>query len=200
MRDIAVALTAKTVFPDLQPDQIKVAKIAIDTLKSLYPSAGLRTQQPPVSAAMPTGPATPKVDIAKHKSALDALLPSIGTAPGGRAFEGWFVSLANDCGMKARARYSTQTRELDGSIEVDHAVYLLELKFTSDKSDAPAVGDFLSKVGGHAAGTVGLFVGMMGFTKNAVDVASRAGSPVFLMDGVHIYRVLHGSIGLSDLI
>lgn len=200
MRDIAVSLTAKSFFPDLEPEQIRVAKIAIEALKGLFPAASLRSQQPPTppEAAAPRQPA--RIDVEPLRTRFDEIYLQLGTAPGGRAFETWFVEFANAFGLSARGRYNTSEREFDGSLSLDGSTYLLELKFTGDKTDASDVSNFRDKVSGHASGTLGLAVSVTGYTSNAIATAARAGSPLVLMDGAHLYRVLQGGQRLDDLI
>jgi hypothetical protein len=201
MRDIAVALMAKTVFPGLEPHQVKVAQVAISALGPLWATGRSPRPEPTAASSVaPAAPPRPSINLVAHREKLERLMPSLGTAPGGRGFEEWFISLANDSGLTAREGYRTQYRQFDGSLNVGNNVYMLELKFTSEKSDAPAIGDFVSKVRGHAAGGLGLFLGMMGFTSNAVATASQAGSPIVLMDGAHLYRVLHGGAQLGTMI
>lgn len=201
MRDIALGLAAKSVFPDLEPDQIRIAKIAIRSLGECIPAVSLRVQQS-VSSSGPTPESMSKVqriDVDGFRRRFEEALPLLGTADGGRTFERWFVDFAVAHGLLARGKYNTAEREFDGSLIVDAHTFLLELKFTKDKSDAPDVSNFRDKVQGHAAGTLGLFASVSGFTVNAVRTASRAGSPVILLDGAHLYRVFHGH-RLDDLI
>lgn len=202
MRDIALGLAAKSVFPDLEPDQIRVAKIAIQNLAECFSEVSLRQQQPArarSSAAVDEMKTTEQLDLAQYRRRFDDLLPELGTSVGGRKFETWLIEVAKAHGLSARGKYTAAGREFDGSVVVDQTTYLLELKFTANKSDAPDVSNFRDKLNGHAAGTLGLFVGVSGFTATAVDVASRAGSPVLLCDGAHLYRVLQG-LRLDDLV
>jgi len=140
-----------------------------------------------------------RVDFESFRRRFEDMLPLLVTADGGRTIERWFVDLALAHSLTARGKYNTSEREFDGSLVVDQSTFLLELKFTNDKSDAPDVSNFRDKVQGHAAGTLGQLASMSGFTSNAVATASRAGSPPVLCDGAHLYRVLQGK-RLDDLV
>lgn len=201
MRDIAIALAAKNVFPDLEPDQVRIAKLAIQSLAGCFPSVALRSQQPVAQNGDVASAAkrTATIDLEGFRSRFEKMHQMQGTADGGRAFEKWFVELAAAHQLTARGKYNTSEREFDGSIVVGLSTFLLELKFTEGKSDAPAISNFRDKVLGHAAGTLGLFASVNGFTSNAITTASRAGSPLLLCDGAHLYRVLQGK-RLDELI
>ena len=78
--------------------------------------------------------------------------------------------------------------------------YLGELKFTTSPVDPVAIGDFFKKVTDKADNTMGVFVSISGFTEVAKKDASSAKTPLLLLDHSHLYLVLSGIMGMSDVI
>lgn len=91
--------------------------------------------------------------------------------------------------------------QIDGSFVLDHDVYLLEAKWTRDRTDQKELYAFRVKVEGKASYTRGLFVSISGFTAPALAAVSQGKTPNFMMmDGAHLYRVLDGQLGLDVLL
>jgi hypothetical protein len=200
MRGIALSLAAKTVFPDLDPSAIGLAKLAIQGLRELFPAVKVNNQTHHGTHRAAANECAKPIDLTTFKRSFLELLPSMGTADAGRRFEDWFVQLATAFSLRAKGKYRTADRELDGSLQHDAFTYVLELKFTGDKTDASDVSNFRDKVMGHAAGTLGLLVSVSGYTQNALSVANRAASPVILLDGAHLFQVIEGQLTLNELI
>jgi hypothetical protein len=78
--------------------------------------------------------------------------------------------------------------------------YLAELKFTTSPADPVAIGDFFKKVTDKADNTMGVFVSISGYTEVARKEASSAKTPLLLVDHGHLYLVLSGIMGTSDVI
>jgi hypothetical protein len=146
-------------------------------------------------------------EVSKRHHRLDALadrLNSLSTELGkqgaGYAFEGWFYDLLEYFEVVNRRPYKIQGRQIDGSVTIDGTTYLVELKFTTDQSDAPDIDIFRSKVLSKADNTMGIMVSISGYSSVAVSEASRDKTPLLLLDHRHLYLLLTGSIRCPDLI
>lgn len=125
MRDIAVSLTAKTVFSDLEPETIKVAKVAIDSLRSLFPSMSVKKQ-----SMESVGDATARTDVKvspnvdQFRAEFLTLQTQLGTSHGGTAFEEWALGIK---GGFSQSGYETPSRYLPLSqvIKCFHALALV---------------------------------------------------------------------------
>ena len=102
--------------------------------------------------------------------------------------------------MVNRRPYKVQGRQIDGSLTIDGTTYLIELKITTDQSDAPDIDIFRSKVLSKADNTMGIMVSISGYSSVAVSEASRDKTPLLLLDHRHLYLLLTGSIRFSEVI
>jgi hypothetical protein len=205
LRGFADGICAKATFTDLTPEQQLVTQNRQELLRQLLSGRGGKRSIPgcdPLVALRPSDllAAQTMRSFADLRRELESLVQQIGTAPAGVAFEQWLIRLAIASGLDARGRYIANGREFDGSICVDSDVYLLEAKFRLDKADAPDISNLRDKVAGHADGALGVFIAMSGFTSNAVATASRAGTPLILLHGQHLFTALSGTVTLADLV
>lgn len=139
--------------------------------------------------------------LEKLRADLNELVPKQGTQAGGYAFEQWFYKLVNYFEVTARPPYKTDGRQIDGALDLDGTTFLIETKFTANPSDAPDIDIFISKVTQKADNTMGIFVSISGFTKVAIEQASRDRTPILLLDYSHIYNlILSGAMTLPDTI
>ena len=123
-----------------------------------------------------------------------------GTPEGGYAFQEWFFDLVKFFDLEHRRPYVTDGRQIDGSVTHEGTTYLVELKFTNSQCGAPEVDIFLAKVNSKADNTMGLFVSMAGYSSVAISGASKAKTPLLLLDASHIFLVLQGLWALPELI
>lgn len=205
LRAFAEGICAKVAFTDLTPEQQLVTQKRQELLRQLLSGRGAKRiakECDPLIAMRPSDllAAQTMRSMADMRRELEALIQQIGSAQAGSAFEHWLIRLAMSSGLDARGRYTANGREFDGSICVDSDVYLLEAKFRLDKADAPDISNLRDKVAGHADGALGMFVAMSGFTSNAIATASRAGTPLILLHGQHLFTALSGTVTLGDLV
>lgn len=107
----------------------------------------------------------------KYKEWLEA--PD-GATPGwyrkrGYAFEQILKSCLDFEGLDPRASYKADGEQIDGSFFLDGSVFLLEAKWHKDELPASAIYQFKGKVDGKLVGTIGVFISMSGYSKDAVD-------------------------------
>lgn len=99
-----------------------------------------------------------------------------------------------------RKPYVHGGRQIDGSLTLDGTTYLIELKFTATQADAADIDTFFKKVTSKADNTMGIMVSISGYSHVAKKEASGARTPILLLDHGHIYLVLSGIIGFTDVI
>ena len=85
----------------------------------------------------------------------------------GQQFEPWLTKLL--ASQEPRTRYRAKGEEIDGSFLHHNRPYLLEAKWHRDPLPASAIYAFKGKVDGKLAGTLGVFISMSGYAKDAVD-------------------------------
>ncbi|URQ85562.1 restriction endonuclease [Pseudoalteromonas sp. SCSIO 43088] len=84
-----------------------------------------------------------------------------------------FENILNAClqadGLEPRSGYKTEGEQIDGSFFLDGSVFLLEAKWHKDPLPASSIYQFKGKVDGKLFGTLGIFISMSGYSKDAVD-------------------------------
>lgn len=147
---------------------------------------------------------TPVAATAVLRSSLperyQSLLMRVGEREAGIEFESLVCDLARVDGVEVKEPYRAGGRQFDGSVEVDGKVYLLECKLRKTKSDSKDISDLRDKVLGTADLTQGIFVSIGGYTSCAIDNASRAKSPLVLLDFQHVSALVTGVVGFSTLV
>ncbi len=139
-------------------------------------------------------------DLTKLSDRLNALVPQLGTAEGGYAFQSWFYDLVAYFELSHRRPYNVEGRNIDGSVTVDGTTYLVELKFPAEQAGAPDVDVFRRKVESKADNTMGIMISMSGYSDPAVKAAGGDRSPILLLAHQHLYAVLGGVLKLHELI
>jgi hypothetical protein len=192
----------------------------IETLQALVAAAGFRIrdlEDPEFIRALPSAsrparrdtrvPVENEATTIADKAVLDRLKTRLdelaGYAPSARgiAFEGFLNELFQAFGLAPKGAFSLRGEQIDGSCEVGGNTYLVEAKWTSDKTGQ---GDLLilsGKVGGKAQWARGLFVSFGGFSQQGLE-AFKTGKQTNLIcvDRDDLRCVLGGQIHLGDLI
>lgn len=140
------------------------------------------------------------LDLEKLSNRLTELSKSLGTQEAGYGFQDWFYDVADFFEVVNRKPYSSNGRQIDGSITVDGTTYLLELKFTREQSGSSDIDSLHKKVTSKADNTMGIMVSISGYSSTAITEASGPKTPLLLLDHSHIYMLLGGSISLEELI
>lgn len=209
---MAVFLAEQTSFPDLRNWEDSAVKIqdaskAVAELKFL-----IRRQTEEVRAEEEKEAAKIKarderaavqrnqISLALLMNRLNELAPTMGTSPGGYAFQDWFYDLIVFAEIEHRKPYVTSGRQIDGSLTVDGTTYLIELKFTKEQAGSPDIDIFRGKIESKADNTMGLFVSMSGYSSVAIAEASGKKTTMLLMDASHIYLALTGGMHIADIV
>lgn len=210
--EMAVALAEQTTFPDLrtwEDSEIKIAaaKLAVAELRSLIKQQDEKVRNEreiEASKAKARAERTmvqrERMDLGKLQQRVADLHATMGTAPGGYAFQDWFYDFIDFAEIENRRPYVTAGRQIDGSVTLDGTTYLVELKFTLKQAEAPDMDIFRSKIESKADNTMGLFVSMAGYSSVAINEASGKKTTILLLDASHIYMVLTGGMSFAEVV
>lgn len=210
--EMARNLSELTSFPDLRnwedsQQKIRDATKAVAELKDYMRAQDeeIRTEKEREEAKLRAREHRQRVqrsltDKAKLQQRLDALHTAVGTSQGGYAFQDWFYDLLDYCEIQNRRPYNNAGRQIDGSLTHDGTTYLVELKFTGDQADAPAIDSLRSKVDDKADNTMGIMVSISGYSSVAQKQASGRKTTLLLLDAMHLYLFLSGTLAFGDII
>ena len=94
----------------------------------------------------------------------------------GRDFEKFLQALFEAEGLKPRLRLRPSGEEIDGSFLLGGRVFLVEAKWHAHPMPASALYAFKGKVDGKLVSTIGIFVSMSGYSKDAVNALTAGKS------------------------
>lgn len=118
----------------------------------------------------------------------------------GYALEKLFTDLMRVSGIPVEEPFRIQGEQIDGAIKYDGHYYLIELKWTADKSAPKDIGHFFYKVEGKLQAR-GLFLSMNGFTDGAIETLPKGKElKVLLLDGNHFANVIYGHYKFQELL
>ena len=119
----------------------------------------------------------------------------------GYAFEKFLTALFNIFGMKARSPFRLTGEQIDGSIEFEGNIYLIEAKWQNALVGNTELLTLHGKVGGKATWSRGIFISYSGFTQEGLEAFSR-GRPTNLIavTGQDLYFILDGGMSLDQMI
>ncbi|RZJ85438.1 MAG: hypothetical protein EOO64_00685 [Massilia sp.] len=98
----------------------------------------------------------------------------------GRAFEVIIKRILSNEGMEPRGSLRPSGEEIDGAFCMFSRTFLLEAKWRKDAIPASDLYAFKGKVDGKLVGTLGVFISMSGYSKDAID-ALKAGKEINLI-------------------
>ncbi|RYE40113.1 MAG: hypothetical protein EOP24_42070 [Hyphomicrobiales bacterium] len=199
-------------FPDLRDWEDSAEKIAAATKAVAELKAYLRSQDEEIRSEREREEAKERAraertrvqrsltDKVKLQQRLDALHPSVGTQQGGYDFQDWFYDLLDFCEIQNRRPYVTGGRQIDGSLTLDGTTYLVELKFTGTQSGSTDIDSLRAKVEDKADNTMGIMVSISGYSSVATAQASGRKTALLLLDAMHLYLFLSGTLSFADII
>lgn len=118
----------------------------------------------------------------------------------GLKFERFLRRLFAAHDLNPRGGFASSGEQIDGSIELDGTLYLVEAKWTVGQTTPAKIRDFRGKVEEKLDNTLGFFISMNGFTEEAVNRAARGRRVLILVDGRDLSPVLQGIIDLVELL
>ena len=102
--------------------------------------------------------------------------------------------------LDPRASFKLTGEQIDGAFSLDGTDYLLEAKWQQEAISRADMDVFKSKVERKLDNTLGLFLGINGFSRDGIDIHS-SGRPLFLaMTGADLMAVLEGRIDFRSLL
>jgi len=159
--------------PSIKPEEDKVATAKKETLKNTLPLL------------------------------LNELLNLNKLAPQerGYAFEKFLNTLFNTFDMKARSPFRLVGEQIDGSIEFEGNIYLIEAKWQNALVGNADLLALHGKVGGKATWSRGIFISYSGFTQEGLEAFSK-GRPtnLIVVTGQDLYFILEGGMLLDQMI
>ena len=159
--------------PSIKPEKDKVATAKKETLKNTLPL------------------------LLNELLNLDKLAPQ----ERGYAFEKFLNTLFNTFDMKARSPFRLVGEQIDGSIEFEGNIYLIEAKWQNALVGNTDLLVLHGKVGGKATWSRGVFISYSGFTQEGLEAFSK-GRPTNLIavTGQDLYFILEGGMPLDQMI
>jgi hypothetical protein len=206
------SLSEQSTFPDLrnwEDSKLKTADAtkAVTELKQYLNAQGeeIRSEREREEAKANAREARQTIqrsltDKSKLQNRLDKLHPSVGTQQGGYDFQDWFHDLLDYSEIQNRRPYITEGRQIDGSLTLEGTTYLVELKFTANQADVTDIDSLRAKVDDKADNTMGVMVSITGYSAVAIQGASGRQTKLLLLDAMHLYLFLSGSITFSEII
>jgi len=110
----------------------------------------------------------------------------------GFKFEKFLTDLFSVFGLKPRKSFKLVGEQIDGSIELDHEIYLIEAKWCNSQISANELDSFSLKVGRKSDWTRGLFISFSGFTEEGITAFEKGNVNLITMTGQDLYFILVG--------
>ncbi len=119
----------------------------------------------------------------------------------GYQFERVLWALLTADNLDPRTGYKTSGEQIDGSFFLDGSVFLLEAKWHTDEAPASTLYQFKGKVDGKLIGTLGVFISMSGYSRDAVDALTLGKSlNLILFDKQDIDTAIEGDLGFKKIL
>lgn len=119
----------------------------------------------------------------------------------GYAFERFLHDLFGAYNFNPKPAFRIQGEQIDGSIELDHEIYLLEAKWQSKAIIQADILVFDGRVQGHSTIGRGVFVTAGCFSQDGIAGYQRLRpSSIFGIDGQDLYFVLENSLPLDEVL
>lgn len=103
--------------------------------------------------------------------------------------------------LNSRSPFKVCGEQIDGSVEIDNNIYLIEVKWTKKPINESDLLVFRGKVEGKSSFTRGMFLSINGFTEDAIKAITTGKQPnFFLLDGYDLTTVLEEKCSLGELL
>jgi len=117
----------------------------------------------------------------------------------GYRFESWLNELFSAFRLLPNPGFRIIGEQIDGSFLLHNETYLVEAKWHSQKTAAPDLHVFQSKLDQKATWTRGVFISWQGFSSEAFEAWGRNKS-IICITGYDLYHMLNHNISLIELI
>jgi len=119
----------------------------------------------------------------------------------GYEFQSFLEMLFKLWNLNPRGTFRITSEEIDGSIELDNEIYLLEARWRRKKAERDDMIIFSSKIDNKSEWTRGLFISVNGFDQLALEYILTRGKPNFVaMTGNELENVLNGKVDLIEIL
>jgi len=103
--------------------------------------------------------------------------------------------------LNPRSPFKVLGEQIDGSVDIDNNIYLIEIKWTKKPINESDLLVFRGKVEGKSSFTRGMFLSINGFTEEAITAITTGKQPnFFLFDGYDLTTVLEEKCSLGELL
>jgi hypothetical protein len=102
--------------------------------------------------------------------------------------------------LDPKASFRITGEQIDGMFTFEKNDYLLEAKWHKDPVGINALDSFSGKLSRRIENTLGLFISINGFSRDAIEAHSTGRRLMILMDGSDLMAVLEGRIDLLQLL
>lgn len=119
----------------------------------------------------------------------------------GYRFETLLANLLRADNLDPRTSYKAPGEQIDGSFFLDGTVFLLEAKWHATEIPASTLYQFKGKVDGKLSGTIGVFISMSGYSKDAVDALTLGKSlNLVLFDKRDVDAAITRNLGFREVL
>jgi hypothetical protein len=140
-------------------------------------------------------------EIAKLKTHYLALSLMSDERKRGYAFEDFLNNLFTVHALNPRAPFKLHGEQIDGSLDFDSAVYLLEARWRAKQADIGDLLTFHGKVDGKATWSRGIFISYSGFTDPGLQQFGQGRKTnLICFCGQDLHFILQNQIGLRDVL
>lgn len=114
----------------------------------------------------------------------------------GYAFEQFLQELFDAFRLNPRTPFKLVGEQIDGSLELDKEIYLIEAKWQNAPVGQKELFAFAGKISGKATWSRGIFISYSGFTPDSITAYSKGRPANFItMDGLDLSLILAGDSG-----
>ncbi len=186
----------------------KITREKIEKLNELVKGVGFKIPSlwdPSFLRDLPSSQSTPQLDlteqIAKLKAQLMALSQMKNAHARGYAFEQFLNQLFSVHGLQPRQSFKLKGEQIDGAIDFNSEIYLLEARWRDQQTGAGDLLSFHAKVSGKAAWSRGVFISYSGFTNDGLEAFSHGrATNLICFSGQDLYFILENRAGLKEII
>jgi|HubBroStandDraft_6_1064221.scaffolds.fasta_scaffold368052_1 hypothetical protein len=178
---------------------IEICRLIVNRLLGQTPSAPIQSPAP----ADQHRPVRPDISrsLAELKDEFLKLIEEKDRNKAGLQFESFLNRLFALFDLKPKRPFKIAGEQIDGSFDLDHEIYLLELKWENHPLPQAPLLVFREKIEGKSAFTRGVFVAVNGITSEAHDAITRGKQPLFfVVDGHDLLMILSEAMSLPEFL
>ena len=118
----------------------------------------------------------------------------------GYSLESFLTDLFSFFDLAPRGAFKIKGEQIDGAFTHEGTDYLLEAKWRNEPSPNADLYTFAGKIDGKLKNTLGVFISMSGYSRDALESNSHVNKSMILVDGQDIMMILENRISLPDMI